>query len=57
MKYLMFSLVIALIFKISVDKDMMMLVTCVVNKKNYKHYFLMIVHVYIMFIILFIDYN
>jgi hypothetical protein len=53
----MFSLVIALIFKISVDKDMMVLVICVVYVKNCKHYFLMIVVVHTMLIVLLVDYN
>jgi hypothetical protein len=53
----MFSLVITLIFKISANKDMMVLVTCVVNGNDCKHYFLMIVLIYTMFIVLLIDYN
>jgi hypothetical protein len=55
MEYLMFSLVIALIFKIFADKDIVVLVTCVMNGMDYKHYFLIIVLVHTMFIVLLID--
>jgi hypothetical protein len=55
MEYLMFSLVIALIFKIFADKDIMVLVTWVMNGMDYKHYFLTIVLVHTMFIVLLID--
>jgi hypothetical protein len=44
-------------FKIFVDRGMMVLVIYVVNGKDYKHYFLMIVFVHTMFIVSFIDYN
>jgi hypothetical protein len=53
----MLSFVIVLIFKISMDKNMMVLITCVVNRNDCKHYFLMIVIVHTMLIVLLIDYN
>jgi hypothetical protein len=53
----MFSVIIVLTFKISADKDMMVLVTLVVNGMDCKRYFLMIVFVYTTFIVLLIDYN
>jgi hypothetical protein len=53
----MFSLVITFIFKISADKDVMVLVTCVVKGMDRKYYFLMFVLVLTMFIVLLNDYN
>jgi hypothetical protein len=57
MKYMLFFLVIALIFKIFSDKVMMVLAICMVNGNDCKHYFLKIVTVLTMFIVLLIDYN
>jgi hypothetical protein len=39
------------------DKNMMVLAICVVNRKDFWHYFLMIVLMNTMFIVLLIDYN
>jgi hypothetical protein len=53
----MFFLKIVLIFKVFVDKGMMVLAICVVSGKDCRHYFLMNVLVHTMFIVLHIDYN
>jgi hypothetical protein len=53
----MFFLNIVLMFKVFVDKGMMVLAICVVNENDCRHYFLVIVLVHTMFIVLLIDYN
>jgi hypothetical protein len=53
----MLFLNIVLIFKVFVDNDMMVLAICMVNGKDCRHYFLVIVLVHTMFIVLLIDFN
>jgi hypothetical protein len=53
----MFFFKIVLIFKVFVDKGMIVLAIYVVNRKDCRHYVLMNVIVHTMFIILHINYN